>query len=97
MGEIEIVAGIIGIVLIVGVLFYGLQFFASFYDFSDMEEDLGIDTDAVEDLGTEFEETNEVIFEKFDMDGLVTAFGSISVIIGLIIGGVFIVYLITKR
>ena len=97
MGELEIVIGIVGVVLIAVVLFYGLQFFASFYDFSDMEGDLGIDTDAVEDLGAEIDETNEIIFEKIDTEGLGTALGSVAVIIGMIIGGVFIVYMITKK
>lgn len=96
MGDSEIIGAILGVGLIAVVLYFGVGLFASFYNFEDFEGDLDIDTDSMEDLGEEIEDTGEKIFENFDTDGLTVAGGSIAVVIGLIAGIAIIAYVLLR-
>ena len=99
MGDTEIIGAVLGVAVICVVLYFGIGLFATFYNFDDFESDNGdldIDTDAMEDLSEEIDDTGEVIFENFDTDGLATAGGSILVIIGIIAGCAVIAYILLR-
>ena len=96
MGDLDIFIGIgiIGILCI--AIYFGVGLFATFYNFEDYDGDLDIDTDSMEDLSEEIEETGEVIFENYDTDRITTASGSIAVIIGIIAGCAVIAYILLR-
>ena len=98
MDGVTIFSVIVGGLLILGVFFIGFNLFTSFYDLDsfDGEGELGIDTDSIDDLGDDMEDASDEIFENYDTEGITTVITSWGVIIGIVIGIIFIGYIITK-